>query len=150
MFTAACEAPIVRVKGEQTYEFPRLKRGQLGGLLARWGVQDRELLKVRLAEAGATPEQKLKELAELDEASRLLGYAYRSIFQFERAAETVEASLKLLLPGNGTVDALPFGPEELFEVAAELWGMPRPKPEKDVGRDNPPSDGAASPTPTGG
>lgn len=132
MFSTVTAAPVVRVADGQTYEFPKLKRRELGRLLAKWSAEDRARLIALFDQAAIPPDVKATRLAEHDADSRLLSYVLRRCVEYERCDEVLLASLRCAKPDTTaeSVEALPFGLNELAEVALEVCGFRAPREQE--------------------
>ena len=131
-------APVVRVVdgeggGKETYTFPMLKRRDVAALIAKWAAEDRAVLVKTLEDAGADSAVKLDRLRDFDIESGTIQYGYRALFKIDRTFETVLTSLRVANPTatEDALDRLPFSPDELWAIAAELWGL-RTKAGKDT------------------
>jgi len=123
--TKVSGAPVVRVVDSERYVFPMLKRRDVAALIAKWAAEDRAVLVKTLEDAGADSAVKLDRLREFDLESGTIQYGYRALFKVDRTFETVLTSLRVANPtaSEDTLDCLPFSPDELWAIAAELWGL---------------------------
>ena len=151
--TKVSGAPVVRVVdgeggGKETYEFPMLKRRDVAALIAKWAAEDRAALVKTLEDAGADSAVKLDRLREFDLESGTIQYGYRALFKIDRTFETVLTSLRVANPTatEDALDRLPFSPDELWAIAAELWGL-RTKAGKDTEGDGEKKDPEQSESP---
>lgn len=148
MYAVVTAAPVVRVHDGVTYEFPKLKRRDLGRLLVKWAAEDRARLLALMDQAGLPADAKASKLIEHDADSRLLSYVVRRCAEYERCDEVLLASLRSARPETTpeNVADLPFGLGELVEIAVEVCGF---RPSKEGGDADPKGAGQQINTSTG-
>lgn len=135
-FTAASSADIVRDVNGVTYRFKRPTRDQVGQQIATWAAADAAKLKALLKEAGVSPETVFTVLAQHDRDSRLIQYGLRCAMEFTRSGDIAAAASGL------KASELPFTPDEIVDLALELWGFEIPKKADETKDGKPEKDGA--------
>lgn len=116
-FTSSGGADVVREFGGITYRFKCPTRTQVAQQIATWAGEDRAAL-VRLCdECKVTPEFRFNALREHELSSKQISYGLRAVFEFRRCGDVIKTAC------GQDPDALPFTPDELAEIASELWGF---------------------------
>ena len=124
-FLTATAAPVVRFVGETRHEFPRLTRGELGVLMARWGEAGRKVLRAAMEEAALPAEKRFAELRVYDEQVRLVSYLRSQLFVIGNAEEAVLESMRKHDPRVTQKDlsGIPLSLTEVIDLAFEVCGF---------------------------
>jgi hypothetical protein len=119
-----CSTSTYRIVDGKRIEFPKLKHGQIGKLIAAWQAEDRAALLRSCDDAKVVAGDRLKALQEHDRDTGHIGWAFRRLLEYRHATETIELSLASQTPPTGmTVEATGLGPDAVVDLATELWGL---------------------------
>lgn len=118
-FTEASGAGITRTFNGVSVTFVLPIRNEVGQQIASWAATDKAKILGLLKEAGADASLKFAILNRHDQDSRLLTYGMRCAMEFDRSGEIVKKAC-----GRESIDDFGMSPEDVVELALELWGFP--------------------------
>lgn len=122
-FVESSGGPIVR----RGIKFVPPTRAVIAEQIARWAAQDTEIFIRALVTGGRSIESIGQEAWEHQRVLASFPVALASLSRFDRAVEVCSVA-------SGNADLSAFTPDELSEIAAELWGQ---KPVKGDGAKRP-------------
>ncbi len=125
---SATRSPVVRVIDGQTREFPRLTLDEIATFLKRWGEEDRQTLVQTLEQVNAPAELRVDKLTRHADMCRWEAYGRDCLIELPRQIEVIVHSMKKIDSGATaqSVEALGIPPDELYDLAREIWGL-RPR-----------------------